>query len=383
MIETFRNFIITHRLAFLAIGLCLGILSYVLHRAPFSKAAETKHSGKTESQEKKDMPAVREISENWFESRDSIYFDIPARMLIKHPKNKNNVQEIINTGWQEFERIGKIFNPYDADSEVAAINQAAGSGNIRVSEDLHEALKISQVLFTESRGLFDPTFLSIKELWRHAEKTQNIPSEREILKALGQTGFEDVVIETGRTGNIRLNNPDIRFDFGGIAKGYAVDRVRSILKKNGVSRGLVQLGGEIAAFGKKDGDPWRIGIQHPQNMQGIWGIIAHEGDIRVSTSGNYRQPIMIRGHKFYHIFSPKTGKPVSEKVLGVTTIGGKKSHSNALIDGAATAITVMGAADGLQFAQKLGIEALILTRDRDKEIAEHMTPGFKKFYERQ
>ncbi|MDZ7831159.1 MAG: FAD:protein FMN transferase [Desulfobacterales bacterium] len=383
MVKTFRNFIITYRLALLAMVLCLGVLFYVLHRAPFSKAAETKHSKKTASQGKKDIPAVREISENWFESRESIYFDIPARILIKHPKNKNNVREIINTGWEEFERIGKIFNPYDPDSEVAAINQTASSGNIRVSGDMYEALKISKNLFIKSQGHFDPTFLSIKELWRHAEETQNIPSEREILKALGHTGFEDVLIDTGRSGNIGLNNPDIRFDFGGIAKGYAVDRVRSVLKESGVSRGLVQLGGEIAAFGKNNEDPWRIGIQHPQNMQDVWGIIAHEGGIRVSTSGNYRQPIVIRGHKFYHIFSPKTGKPVSEKVLGVTTIGIEKSHSNALIDGAATAITVMGTADGLQFARKLGIEALILTRDRDKEIGEHMTPGFKKFYERQ
>lgn len=321
MVKTFRNFIITYRLALLAMVLCLGVLFYVLHRAPFSKAAETKHSKKTASQGKKDIPAVREISENWFESRESIYFDIPARILIKHPKNKNNVREIINTGWEEFERIGKIFNPYDPDSEVAAINQTASSGNIRVSGDMYEALKISKNLFIKSQGHFDPTFLSIKELWRHAEETQNIPSEREILKALGHTGFEDVLIDTGRSGNIGLNNPDIRFDFGGIAKGYAVDRVRSVLKESGVSRGLVQLGGEIAAFGKNNEDPWRIGIQHPQNMQDVWGIIAHEGGIRVSTSGNYRQPIVIRGTNFITFSAPKPGNRFQKKSWGLPPSG--------------------------------------------------------------
>lgn len=383
MVKTSKKYISTGSPALLAMMLCFGILFLALSHVHFSKAAEAKRSKKIESQEPGDIPALREISENWYESRQSIYFDIPARILIKYPEDKNDVQEIINAAWREFKRIGQVFNPYDPDSEVSEINQAGGSENICVSGDLYKTLKISQNLFTESQGHFDPTFLSIKQLWRHAEKTQTLPSEREILKTLQNTGFDNVDIDAGQTREIRLKRPGIQFDFGGIAKGYAVDRVRQVLEDSGVSDGLVQLGGEVAAFGKNDGDPWRIGIQHPKKMQAVWGVIAHEDDIRVSTSGNYRQPLIIQGHKFYHIFSPKTGKPVSEKVLGVTTIGFTESQSNALVDGAATAITVMGAADGIQFAKKLGIEALVLTQARGKGIAEHMTPGFKKFYQRQ
>jgi len=382
MVKVPKNHLTTALLAALAMMLGFGIVFSALYHTPLSKASDTQRPKNQESQNPKDMPLVREVSENWYESRQAIYFDIPARILIKHSKTQNAAQGIIHTAWREFERIGQIFNPYDPESEVAKLNQAANAGEISVSPALYDVLTISKDLFAASHGRFDPTFLRIKQLWRHAEETQEIPSDREILKALQATGLEDVELKTGQSGKIWINNPAIRFDFGGIAKGYAVDRVRQALKESGVTQGLVQLGGEIAVFGENDGDPWRLGIQHPKNMQDIWGIIERKADIRVSTSGNYRQPLRIQGQKFYHIFSPETGKPVSERVLGVTTVGTSEAHSNALIDGAATAITVMGAAEGIQFAQKLGIEALILTQARGKGIAEHMTPGFKKYCER-
>jgi len=382
MVKGLKNCIPTCLLAVLATALCLGIVFFALHQVPLSKAADPRYPKNKKNQNFEQIPVVKAIAENWWESRQPIYFNIPARILIKHQGDKQAAQDIINAAWKEFERIGRIFNPYDPESEVAKLNQAGTSGTISISGDLYKTLKISQQLFAESRGRFDPTFLPIKKLWRHAETTQIIPTEREILKTLQDTGFENVVIDTGHTGQIRITKTAIRFDFGGIAKGYAVDQVRKILKQSGIAHGLVQLGGEIAAFGGNDGEPWRIGIQHPRKMPDIWGIIGRRADTRVSTSGNYRQPLRIQGQTFYHIFSPKTGKPVSERVLGVTTIGGAESHSNALIDGAATAITIMGAAEGIQFAEKLGIEALILTRKNGPGIAEHMTPGFDRFYER-
>jgi thiamine biosynthesis lipoprotein len=382
MVKIPKNCLTTGLLAALAMTLGFGIVFSALHHMPLSKAADARRPKHQGSQNSKDMPPVKAVSKNWYESRQSIYFDIPARILIKHPDNPKAAQGIINEAWREFERIGRIFNPYDPESEVAELNQAGASGKINVSADLYQVLKTSKELFAASQGRFDPTCFRIKQLWRHAEDAQDIPSDRDILKALQGTGLENVELAGGQSGDIWIDNPAIRFDFGGIAKGYAVDCVRKVLKANGVSHGLVQLGGEIAAFGENDGEPWRIGIQDPKNMQNIWGVVERRADTRVSTSGNYRQPLRIQGRTFYHIFSPETGRPVPERVLGVTTAGVSEAHSNALIDGAATAITVMGAADGIQFAQNLGIEALILTQAGDNEITEHMTPGFQKYYER-
>jgi FAD:protein FMN transferase len=88
------------------------------------------------------------------------------------------------------------------------------------------------------------------------------------------------------------------------------------------------------------------------------------------------QPIIIQGRSFYHIFNPKTGKPVSEKILGVTTYSKDGLISNALLDGSATAITVLGSTAGLEFAQKNGIDVLILFEKKNGEISEVHTSNF-------
>ena len=369
--------------ALLALGTILlcGAAVFLIHcrLSSSKKAAALSSAHKTGTEAS--APPIKKTADGCWESRQKIYFNIPAHILITSPDvSEKLAHRAIYRAWAEFERLGRIFNPFDSAAEVARINRNSGGGGVPVSADLYRALKISRNLWDKSNGCFDPTFLPIKRLWHHAEEIQEIPSERKILKTLRHTGFENVGIESEKRNRVRIENPPIRFDFGGIAKGYAVDQVRQLLKKNGISDGLVQLGGEVAAFGRNKGSPWRIGIEHPKkNMVQPWGVISRNGQIRVSTSGNYRQPLRIQGQTFYHIFSPETGKPVSEKVLGVTTLSVTGTRSNALLDGAATAITVMGARNGVEFADKMGIEALILTRGHDQTIRETMTPGFPDF----
>ncbi|NOY70359.1 MAG: FAD:protein FMN transferase [Deltaproteobacteria bacterium] len=316
----------------------------------------------------------------WWESRRSIYFGIPARVLFRYPgRGKGRVESIMTLAWSEFDRIGQIFNPYDSDSGVSLINRAVKPGVVPVPPDVCTLVKLSRRLWKKSEGAFDPTMFPIKELWQNAVKKQAVPTAAELSAALLATGFSHVRQDCVNQ-RILFDHADMRLDFGGVAKGYAVDRVRAVLKENGIASGMVQLGGEIAAFGEHDGRPWRIGVQNPREMQAVWGVISAKKDLRVSTSGNYRQPLVINGAAFYHIFSPKTGKPVSERVLGVTTISLDAKASNALLDGAATAITVLGVNAGLDFAKKLGISAIILTEARDGRIAQFVSPGLSSVY---
>jgi thiamine biosynthesis lipoprotein len=328
---------------------------------------------------------IRQTAPQWWESRRRIYYDIPARVVLHLPDaGKKHARSLFAGAWAEFERIGKIFNPYDPESETGMLNRRPPTEWTPVSEDLYQVLQTSRKIWRASGGAFDPTFLPVKELWQEAVRKQQIPSQRRIRKALNRTGLDAVSIRAGsRSREIRLQKPGIQFDFGGIAKGYAVDCVVEFLTGQGVESGLVQLGGEIAAFGGKRDRPWRIGIQHPTDMNAVWGLLKSKAGIRVSTSGNYRQPLQIQGHSFYHIFSPQTGRPVSVRVLGVTTAGFSGSHACARLDAAATAITVMGAEAGRNLAHKLGIEALILTRGPNRQIEQTATDGMAALYHRQ
>jgi len=321
------------------------------------------------------------IKDGWWETRRLIYHGIPARCVLQlSPGADSNPDEVISAVWQEFDHIGAIFNPFDPNSEIFALNANPHTGLIKVSDDVYSVLSISKKLWMDTNGQFDPTMWQIKQLWQTAEKTQQIPSEKDIAAALRWTGFDQVRLNAKAQDLIEVESHPVKFDFGGIVKGYAVDRVRQILLNSNVTAGLVQLGGEIATFGDNDGKPWRVGIQHPKQMDRIWGVISSNNSLRVSTSGNYRQPIQINGKSFYHIFSPKTGRPVSEKILGVTTASFDGKTSNARLDGIATAITVIGTAKGLALAEKLHIDVLILYEKKDASIGEVMTPGLLNYY---
>lgn len=365
-----------------------GVLIVLLAAAAFVSWQKNGGYARTEivspkSSAEKTPVSVTRTDEGWWESRRMIYFDIPARIRFYQPKaDKAGAKDIAQKAWNEFARIGRIFNPSDPDSEASRLNAADKTGPVSVSEDIFSVLELAKQLWQASNGAFDPTMGPVKTLWQQAVKDQKIPSDRRIQSVLARTGFDHVLLKPAQNAVI-CRKKDITFDFGGIAKGFAVDRVRNVLKDTGIRAGLVQLGGEIAAFGDNGNEPWRIGVQHPTDMQAIWGVISKTGSLRVSTSGNYRQPLVIQGHAFYHIFSPETGKPVSEKVLGVTTASPDKDHSSAMLDAAATAITIMGQKKGLNLAEKLGIQALVLTRDKQGNIMEHHTAAFTDVYRRQ
>ncbi len=320
---------------------------------------------------------LENVKPEWWESSGFIYFQIPARILFKLEKSlKQDAQKISGHAWAEFDRIGKIFNPFNPTSQVAVFNNANKKTPVPVSRDIFNVIGQSIDIWKKSNGAFDPTLMPIKNLWRLAEKNQKIPGNTDISAALKACGLDKVHLLEGPEPRVATDHPDIMFDFGGIVKGYAVDRVRELLIAGGATAGLVQLGGEISTFGDNDGAPWRIGIQHPKEMGKIWGIVSTPGPLNISTSGNYMQPIIIQGRSFYHIFNPKTGKPVSEKILGVTTCSPDGRIANANLDGSATAITVLGSSAGITFAQQTGIEVLILFEKKEGKIGEIHTAGF-------
>jgi FAD:protein FMN transferase len=330
-----------------------------------------------------DFPAVH-IRHNWWESAGAVYYDIPARILFQSssaPEGSGDAPEETARGvWAELDRIGRIFNPFDPDSELSRFNRRKDLDRITVTGDMMTVLDICRQLWGESNGSFDPTAWRIKRLWMEAEKNQAIPSQTDISAVLAATGFDNIDMDDPTGARVGKTHPDVSLDFGGIIKGYAVDRATRILMEAGVQAALVQLGGEISAFGDNNGQPWRIGIQHPTDMNQLYGIISGHGPVRVSTSGNYRQPLQIEGRTFYHIFDPSTGRPAADEILGVTTADFSGAISNAVLDGAATAIVVMGRADGLALARRLGMEAMILYRMPDGSIGADQTEGLSAHY---
>ena len=208
-----------------------------------------------ESETPQSSVVLNHIGNNWWESEQLIYHGIPARIVFLLPPTSDASSirpETVNSAvWNEFDRIGKIFNPFDPNSEIFELNSTPQSEPIFISGDMNSVISISRHVWEETEGHFDPTMWPIKQLWQNAEKNQEIPSETDINKALQLTGFDKIQLDEKTENLIKLENHPVKFDFGGVVKGYAVDQVRQVLIDSGISAGLVQLGGEISAFGKK------------------------------------------------------------------------------------------------------------------------------------
>ncbi|MBF0361545.1 MAG: FAD:protein FMN transferase [Oligoflexia bacterium] len=313
-----------------------------------------------------------------------IYNGIPSRIIIFKDENENergNQQKIIDASWKEFDRIGMIVNPFSNSSEVAQLNNRykKSSELISVSKDLAKLINYSIQINSTSNGAFDPTVWPIKNLWNKAREHDRPPSQQELDIVLKDVGMHLITLDLQN--RLRFLRPNVKLDFGGIAKGYAVDLVRDLLQKNGVLDGLVQCGGETASWSKKfSSKEWKIAIQHPKNSNTLWGVIKRVGSIRASTSGNYRQPIKIQGKEYYHIFNPKTAKPVSDKILSVTLISFSDVVSNATIDALTKSILVLGEREGIKVIKKFKEIEWVIIIERDGSLIEFVSDGLKPYY---
>ncbi|GAH51015.1 unnamed protein product [marine sediment metagenome] len=145
----------------------------------------------------------------------------------------------------------------------------------------------------------------------------------------------------------------MKVDLGGIAQGFAADRVAMILKEYNVKSALINIGGEIALIGQSPkGRPWRIGIKNPRG-EGIIETVELK-DEALSTSGDYEKFFIINNKRYPHIINPKTGFPARDFVS--VTIFAKNA---AFADAIATATATMGPEKGLIFLDSLGIGGII------------------------
>ena len=311
------------------------------------------------------LPSANQL--RWYSHERTVFFNIPVTLsfaLKDNQKADDKARKIIHQVDKIYKQINQHFNAFDKNSELRQFNQQNKIAKITVSKQFHTAFEIAQQIYTISGGAFDISIWPLKALWTKAAKTGKLPGNNEIKKALESCGLDKIAI--GKH-SLKKQNGSTKLDFGGIVKGYAVDEISYMLKNAGVENALIQCGGETRVFGKNHlNRNFKIGIQHPLE-NGIYGYVVLEKPAAISTSGNYRQPIIIGNKNYYHIFNPKNGQPVDTNILGVSVILPEERFANAKADGLATAITVMGAKAGLQLARKIGFDVLILLQDEDKK----------------
>ena len=246
-------------------------------------------------------------------------------------------------------------NAYDADSEISAVNALAGEGYAKVSADTLRLIEQSMMYSRLTTGLYDITTRPISYLWKTAIRSKHLPLQYEIDKAAALTDYRDILIDHENS-VVKLQRRGQQIDLGAIAKGYAADEVRRILKEEGVTRAVVNLGGTVVNLGRNR----RIGVQNPFAKTGTPFAYVDVGEKAVVSSGLYEQGVTIDGKSYHHIIDPKTGYPSNSPLAGITLIG----DCAEMLDAVSTAAFMMELSDAVRFLEKLGIEAIFVTKDR-------------------
>ena len=241
-------------------------------------------------------------------------------------------------------------------------------------------------LYKLNHRISDSAVSNLTSLWDFTAEDPKVPDDAAIQKALPLCSSDGVTID-GQ--DITLPSDDIQFDVGAIAKGYIADRICDYLKNQGVEKAVINLGGNVAVLVKKgvksaiinlggnvlcigskpDGTPFKVGIQKPFADRNETEAVMDITGKSVVSSGIYERCFKQNGKLYHHILNPKTGYPYDNSLISVTIISDQSVDGDAL----STTCFALGLEDGLKFAEKKGVQAVLITEDYEL----HYTDGFQ------
>ncbi|RYJ42552.1 FAD:protein FMN transferase [Flavobacterium beibuense] len=255
----------------------------------------------------------------------------------------------------EVKRIENIISDWIPSTQISVINDNAGIKPVKVSDELmalvERAIRISKL----TDGAFDISYASMDRIWKFDGSMKEMPSPEAIKKSVERIGYQKIILDK-ENNTIYLKEKGMKLGLGGIGQGYIADKIKELLYANGCTSGLVNVSGDINAWGRQpDGSQWTVGIINPMNKSKVFAMFPLE-DSAVETSGSYEKYVMFNGKRYSHIIDPRTGYPatgiVSVSVFAKTT---------EVADALATSVFVMGVETGLNLINQLkGIECIIV-----------------------
>ena len=289
---------------------------------------------------------------------------------------KVSTDTLLDISEKELQRLNQKFSANVEGSVVYRLNK-----NDEVECD-EEALFLFQAALNTAKisgDAFDPTIRPLMKLWGFddANSTKQVPSNEAIKTTLKYVNYRYVKIDQKKN-KVYLLKKGVEIDLGGIAKGYAVDKVIERIK--GIdpnATGFIDAGGDIGIIGPKYGNlPWAIGIRDPFKKgmySSIGTLYLYSG--AVATSGNYERFFIKDGVRYHHLIDPKTGYP-SNKAVSSTVIAKKVMTADAF----ATTLFILGYDNpSLEYFTNFGIQAYIISPTGEGT----KTSGFDYFMEKE
>ncbi|GAB4165515.1 MAG: FAD:protein FMN transferase [Rhodocyclaceae bacterium] len=268
---------------------------------------------------------------------------------------RGRAREAIGSVLREFDRLHRMLHAWQP-SELTRLNDAIGRGerSIPVPDELARILAHAAGIAQTSDHLFEPAIGRLVRLWGfHGETFEpRLPPAADIAAVLrARPRMSDLTIAQGR---VESRNRQVMIDLGGYAKGYALDRAAVILRQQGITNALINIGGNVMALGTKAGKPWRVGIQNPRAAGTFASLDLFDGEA-IGTSGDYQRFFELGGRRYSHLIDPRSGAP-AQGVQAVTVLVGPGEAAGALSDAASKPLFIAAEGEWRALAHRLGVE---------------------------
>ncbi len=287
---------------------------------------------------------------------------VPVRLVL-YAADAATANRAAEAVYQKFSHFNQVFSDYDRDSELRRLCRTAGEGGaVPVSDDLWRVMNHAQRLARQTDGAFDVTVGPVVRLWRRARRRSTLPKADRLAEARALVGYDLVELDAEQQA-ITLKKADMRLDLGGIAKGYAIDAGLEILKEKGISRALIDAGGDIGL-----GDPppgaqgWIIGVSplEPEGKPSTYLCLSNRA---VATSGDTWQFVEIDGRRYSHLVDPRTGVGLTDH-SSVTVVADDCTTA----DATASAVSVLGPRKGMELVESTPGAAALIVRAPEDEV---------------
>lgn len=286
-------------------------------------------------------------------SKTGFYFDTVITLTLYDSKQ----EELLEGCFALADKYEKMLSATIDSSDVSNINQAKGEP-VTVNPETLELLQKGLDYGALSEGRFDVTIGNLSSLWDFTENEGAVPNDADIQTAVSTVDYRNVEINGNQ---VSLRNPDSSIDLGGIAKGYIADKMKEYLLDQGITSGIINLGGNVLVIGDKpDNTPFTIGIQTPFDSEGSSIATVKIEDMTVVSSGIYERYFTIDDKLYHHILDTSTGYPYDNDLLSVSII----CQNSVDGDGLSTTCFSLGLEKGMELVESLeNTEAIFITSD--------------------
>lgn len=277
-------------------------------------------------------------------------------VIVDQPEARS--RELAATVLADFDRLQRGLHP-SREGSLARMNSIFTQAPSRasVSPLLRDLILHSSEISARSDGLFNPAIGELIRLWGFDDAASNahLPAPADIATLVArQPRMSDIQIDGIEFYAV---NPAVRLDFGGYAKGVALDVAAQYLREQGVENALVNIGGNIIALGQRGKRNWRVGIQDPRKPRALAVVELKDGEA-IGTSGDYQRFFVHNGTRYSHIIDPRSGYP-AQGTQSVTVLMPPGPRAGALSDALTKPIFIAGPKQWAQMAAQVGAEFVL------------------------